>query len=309
MQHIDVWDGHMPTLFEGETPIDLDTVRSFVSAQCPQWRDLPLRAMTTSGTEHTTYRLGDDLLVRVPRDADAEAGLRKEIAWLPRLRRHSTLEMPIIEHVGQPTAAHPHTWTVNRWISGDDASARVLAGDIPEEWADTLAELVTTLRSANLGAVAPADLPQGQRGGHLEGRIEALRSATDPVSGPLDSTRIAPLLDDALSAGTPDPGPFLLHADLIPGNLVMRENQLVGLLDFGTLTTGYAAWDLTSAWWVLDGAGRTRFRELLEVDDVSWAWGRAFAASQGLMAEWFYAPRGHALAPLGARAVAEALSD
>lgn len=299
----------MPTLFEGETPVDLDTVRSFVGSQCPQWRDLPLRAMTTSGTEHTTYRLGSDLLVRVPRNADAEAGLHKEIEWLPRLRGSTGLEMPVIEHVGEPNNAYPHTWTVNRWITGDDASDKVLAGEIPDQWADTLAEVVRSLRAVNLAAVAPAHLPQGGRGGHLNDRLEGLRSATDPVSGPLDPSPVTDLLKGALAAGTPDPGPFLLHADLIPGNLVVRGGEIVGLLDFGTLTTGYAAWDLTPAWWVLDREGRKRFRELLDVDDVSWAWGRALAASQGLMADWFYAPRGHALAPLGARAVAEAMSD
>lgn len=299
----------MPTLFEGQTPVDLDTVRSFVAHQCPQWRDLPLRAMTTSGTEHTTYRLGDELLVRVPRDASAESGLRKEIDWLPRLRDGVALDVPVIEHVGEPTAEYPHIWSINHWVSGDDASARVLADDIPASWAVALAELVASLRDIDLGDVAPDDLPQGQRGGHLQGRVEALQGRTDPVSGPLDPTPVWGLLEAALDAGTPDLEPVLLHGDLIPGNLVVRDGRLAGLLDFGTLTTGYAAWDLTPAWWVLDRAGRERFRELLDVDDVSWAWGRAFAASQGLLADWVYAPRDHALAPLGARAVAEALAD
>ena len=299
----------MPTLFEGETPVDLETVRAFVGAQCPQWSSLPLRAMTTSGTEHTTYRLGNDLVVRVPRDADAEAGLPKEVEWVPRLRERIALEVPVVEHVGAPTPQYPHAWTVNRWIAGDDASSHVLAGDIPLHWADTLAELVRSLRGVSVDAVSPEQVPEGGRGGHLRDRIEGLISATDPVSGPLDPSPVRHLVEAALAAGTPDPGPVLLHADLIPGNLVVREGEIVGLLDFGTLTTGYASWDLTPAWWVLDVAGRTRFRELLGVDDVSWAWGRAFAAAQGLMADWFYAPRGHALAPLGARAVAEALSD
>ncbi|WP_353953522.1 aminoglycoside phosphotransferase family protein [Knoellia sp. S7-12] len=309
MQRVDVWDGRMPTLFEGETPIDLDNVRALVDSQCQQWRGLPLRPMTTSGTEHTTYRLGDDLLVRVPRDAEAEAGLRKEIDWLPRLRQRVTLEMPVIEHVGQPTDTYPHIWTVNHWVTGEDASARVLSGAVPSSWADTLAEIVASFRDVDLSTVTPEHLPRGQRGGQLAERADRLAERTDPVSGPLDPTSISGLIDDAIAAGTPDPGPVLLHADLIPGNLVVRDGQLVGLLDFGTLTTGYAAWDLTPAWWVLDRAGRERFRQVLDVDDVSWSWGRAFAAIQGLMADWFYAPRGHDLAPLGARAVAQALAD
>ena len=309
MQRVGVWDGHMATRSAGESPPHRDMVRSLVDSQCPWWTQLPLNAMATSGTEHTTYRLGEELVVRVPRDTSAEAGLRREIDWLPRVRGRLALELPVIEHVGEPSSACPHVWTVNRWVSGEDACVPVLSEHVPLTWADALAEVVTSLRTFDLTAIPHDHLPMGARGGHLCDRLERLDTTTDPVSGPLDASTIRGLITDALAAGTPPLRPVLLHADLIPGNLVVRERQLIGLLDFGTLTTGYAAWDLTPAWWVLDRAGRQRFRELLGVDDVSWAWGRALAATQGALAQWFYAPRGHALAPLGARAVAQALDD
>lgn len=299
----------MPALFDGETPVTDDLVRSLVDEQCPQWRTLGLAPMTTSGTEHTTYRLGTELVVRVPRNADAEAGLHKEIDWLPRLQGRLPLEVPVIEQVGEPRADYPHVWTVNRWIHGEDVAGRVLSGPVPLHWADTLAQTVTALRDVDLGAVPPEHWPQGSRGGHLSERAAGLDDADDVVSGPLDATSIRAVVDDALAAGTPDARRVLLHADLIPGNLVARGDDLVGLLDFGTLTTGYAATDLTPAWWVLDSEGRRRFRTLLDVDDVAWAWGRACAAIQGCFAHWIYEPRGHALAPLGARAVAEVLDD
>ncbi|PRY63807.1 aminoglycoside phosphotransferase (APT) family kinase protein [Knoellia remsis] len=299
----------MTTLFDGETPVTDDLVRSLVDDQCPRWRALELSPMTTSGTEHRTFRLGTDLLVRVPRNDDAETGLRKEIDWLPRLQGRLPLEIPVIEHVGSPSEDYPHAWTVNRWIAGEDASARVLSGEVPLGWADTVAETLAALRSFGLGEVPAEDWPQGSRGGHLRDRAEGLDQPDDAVSGPVAPERVRAVVDDALAAGTPDSTPVLLHADLIPGNLVARGDELVGLLDFGTLTTGYAATDLSPAWWVLDRAGRARLRSLLEVDDVSWAWGRAFAAIQGHLAHWIYAPRGHALAPLGDRAVAEVLSD
>ena len=215
----------------------------------------------------------------------------------------------MVEHVGEPTEGCPHAWTVNRWIDGEDVATRVLSGTVPVAWADTLAETLSALRDIDLTAVPQDDWPHGSRGGHLRDRAAGLDQADDAVSGPLDATPVRGIVDEALLAGTPDGSCVVLHADLIPGNLVARGDELVGLLDFGTLTTGYAATDLTPAWWVLDHAGRERLRALLEVDDVSWAWGRAFAAIQGHLAHWIYAPRGHALAPLGARAVAEARRD
>ncbi|CAN7412270.1 aminoglycoside phosphotransferase family protein [Knoellia sp. LjRoot47] len=299
----------MPALFDGETPVTDELVRSLVDSQCPRWRDLPLSPMTTSGTEHTTYRLGDALLVRVPRHEDAEAGLRKEVDWLPRLRGRLPLEVPEVEHLGTPTERYPHIWTVNHWIEGEDVAARVLSDTVPLAWPDALAETVAALRDIDLGAVPREEWPRGSRGGHLSERAEGLDDSDDVLSGPLDASHIRGIVDDALAAGVPDERPVLLHADLIPGNLVARGDELVGLLDFGTLTTGYAATDLTPAWWVLGPDGRQRFRRLLEVDDVAWAWGRACAAIQGCFAHWIYGPRGHDLAPLGARAVTQALAD
>lgn len=299
----------MPTLLDGETPMTRELVRFLVDSQCPRWRTLPLRPMTTSGTEHTTWRLGEELVVRLPRNAEAETGLLKEVDWLPRLRGRLPLEVPEVEHVGSATEHYPHSWTVNHWIPGTDVSARVLSGPVPTAWADALAATLLALRDVDLGHV-PRDLwPVGSRGGHLRDRAAGLDQPDDAVSGPLDATPVRAVVDDALSAGSPDATPVLLHADLIPGNLVARGDDLAGLLDFGTLTTGYAATDLTPAWWVLDRPGRERFRALLEVDDVSWAWGRACAAIQGRIAHWIYDPRGHALAPLGARAVTEVLAD
>lgn len=298
----------MPTLFEGQTPADVDVVRALVDGQCPRWRDLPLTSMETSGTEHSTYRLGAGLLVRLPRDASAEQGLHKEIEWLPRLRGHLGLELPVVEHVGSPGPGFPHAWTVNRWVAGEDASSRVLAGDVPLSWAEDLATLVARLRAVDLGAVPAALLPRGARGGHLRDRVRGLEHQSDVLAGPFDPSPVRELVEQALTTGDPTGEPVLLHADLIPGNLVVSQGHLTGLLDLGTLTTGCAAWDLTPAWWVLDRVGRDRFRSVLDVDDVSWAWGRALAAVQGALAAWVYTPRHHPLAPLGARALTEARS-
>jgi aminoglycoside phosphotransferase (APT) family kinase protein len=46
--------------------ITVDIVSQLVSAQFPQWRDLSIRPVDTDGNDNTSFRLGDDLLVRLP---------------------------------------------------------------------------------------------------------------------------------------------------------------------------------------------------------------------------------------------------
>lgn len=282
-------------------------LRTLLREQLPRLETQPIRLLRTSGTEHVVLRVGEHHVARLPRDPDAAAGLLKDLAWLPRLSTCLPVEVPDVVHLGEPSDVFPFRWMINRWVDGSDAASRVLAGDMPTHWADTLAEIVTALRSVDLASVPESDRPCGSRGGRLRDRMQDL-AAADAVAGRLDPSSIEPLLQAALAVEptvTPD---VLLHADLIPGNLVVRGDRIVGLLDLGTLTTGQPAWDLTPAWWVLNAQTRRRFRASLGVDAATWQHGCALAAIQGLLANWYYSPRGHALAALGARAVEQTLA-
>ena len=53
--------------------------------QLPEWASLPIERVPSSGTDNALYRLGDDMVVRLPRIHWAVAGLERELEWLPLL--------------------------------------------------------------------------------------------------------------------------------------------------------------------------------------------------------------------------------
>jgi aminoglycoside phosphotransferase (APT) family kinase protein len=53
--------------------------------------------------------------------------------------------------------------------------------------------------------------------------------------------------------------PVWLHADLHPANVVVRDGTLGGVIDFGDLTSGDPATDLSAAWLLLPAGAATRF--------------------------------------------------
>ncbi|MCW2865710.1 MAG: phosphotransferase [Actinoallomurus sp.] len=59
----------MPTvqLRADEVFIDVALVRRLVAAQFPEWAHLPIRPVGASGMDNATYRLGEDMSVRLPR--------------------------------------------------------------------------------------------------------------------------------------------------------------------------------------------------------------------------------------------------
>lgn len=90
--------------------------------------------------------------------------------------------------------------------------------------------------------------------------------------------------ETALRAPGWEDAPIWLHGDLYPSNLLLAGGRLAAVFDFGCLGVGDPACDLMPAWALFDGESRQVFRATLAVDDATWARGRGWALSLGLMA-------------------------
>ena len=76
-----------------EIHIDTDLVHRLVAGQFPEWADLPVEPVASSGTDNAMFRLGDDLAVRLPRIGGAVTGIAKEQQWGPLLAPHLPVEV------------------------------------------------------------------------------------------------------------------------------------------------------------------------------------------------------------------------
>src|SRR5207342_3970378 len=63
--------------------ITADVAARLVALQFPQWADLPVVPVALDGWDNTTFRLGDELLVRLPSGDAYVAQVDKEHRWLP----------------------------------------------------------------------------------------------------------------------------------------------------------------------------------------------------------------------------------
>src|SRR5439155_12122997 len=127
----------------------------------------------------------------------------------------------------------------------------------------------------------------------------------------LDSETLAAVTaawEAALQAPAWSGPPVWIHGDLIPVNLLIREGKLSAVIDFGALGVGDPACELQTAWNFLSAETRDVFREALEVDDATWARGRGWALSIGLVALPYYHITNPVLAGIGRRAIHEVLA-
>ena len=84
------------SLHVDEIPIGHDLVRRLVDAQFPEHAPLPLRGLGASGSTNVLFRLGDGLLVRLPRQPGGSAAIGKERRWLPQIAPHLPVAVPEI---------------------------------------------------------------------------------------------------------------------------------------------------------------------------------------------------------------------
>jgi aminoglycoside phosphotransferase (APT) family kinase protein len=297
-------------MHDDEVPTDASLVGRLLAAQFPQWAHLPIAQVRAAGTDHALYRLGDDMVARLPRVDRALGQAAKEMRWLPRFAPHLPLAIPVPLAQGAPGAGYPWPWSVYRWLEGENMTIAQVADR--RRAALDLARFITALQRLDTGD-GPAPGPHNSfRGVPLATRDAQTRKAIVDLQGTLDRdtlTAATAAWDAALRAPAWRGPPVWLHGDLQPGNLLAVQGRFSAVIDFGCLGVGDPACDVMAAWLFLSAETRDAFRAALHVDDATWARGRGWALSMGLIALPYYQTTNPTLAGIARRAIFEVLAD
>lgn len=89
------------------------------------------------------------------------------------------------------------------------------------------------------------------------------------------------------------------HGDLIPGNVLVRDGRLAGVLDGGGFGPADPALELVAAWHLLGDEPRTALRSALGSDDLEWSRGMAWSFVQAMGLVWYYAESSPPMSRLG----------
>jgi len=263
-----------------EVDTDPSLVQRLVAAQFPQWADLPVEPVLPRGTDNANYRLGEHLLVRLPRREINVRALAKELEWLPRLAPLLPLSVPQPVASGEPGEGFPFPWAIFSWVEGENATADSVDA---RRTADDLAAFVGALRR-----VDPADAPPALRGGALRAQDERTRAAIAKLAGRYDTDAMLAAWEEALAAPEWQGPPTLCHCDLDLRNVLFTDGRPVAVLDFGGVGVGDPASDDALAWKVLPAAARGGFWSALDADDTSLARARGWTVFQCAMALSYY---------------------
>lgn len=288
----------------GGIKIDAATVSRLVATQFPRWADRVVTAGPSAGAGNALFRLGDDLVVRLPRHTGAAAAVDVELRWLPWLAKQLPLAIPVPVAAGVSNELFPRPWAVFRWLRGaplDDQK------DLdPVDLALRLGQFVAALQNAE-STGAPDSLrpnPLRGQGSDVGSDIRALSRA-----GIVEEPPATAVWESAITAPPWPVRPVWIHADLIPMNLLADRGRLCAVIDFDLMGAGDPAIDMLPAWALLTPATRALFRAESGVDESTWIRGRGYALSAALGAIRKYRGTGHPLVATGLRTLAQTIAD
>ena len=228
-------------------------VQCLVRDQRPDLADRPLMRVT-NGWDNATFRLGDDLAVRLPRRAEAVPLILHEQRYLPGIARRSPVAVPVPVHAGRPTSDFPRPWSIVRWVPGAAAADVGPAGRGPA--AEGLADFLRSLH-----VPAETGVPVNPfRGVPLLDRDSAVVERLGDRERYPQAAALRAVWAQARAAKAWDGPPVMLHGDLHPGNVLLAEDgSLAGVIDFGDVGAGDPAVDLAVGWLMFDAGARHRF--------------------------------------------------
>lgn len=269
-------------MHEDEVEVDEVLVRRLLARQMPDLAGKPLIMVEPWGTDNAIWRLGDELVVRLPRIRWAAGQVDRETRWLPRLGPYLPVAVPDPVAIGEPGDGYPFRWAVHRWIPGEGAALDRIADAVG--FALDLADVVRNLRSVPTDG-APA---ARQRARPLHEYDEATRHAIGAASHLIDAAAATAVWEEALSAPPHDGAPVWVQGDL-EGNCLVRDGRLCGIVDWGSACAGDPAVDVQVVWSPLFTAeSRRAFLDALEVDGATLARSRGAAVNQACAALPYY---------------------
>lgn len=295
------------TMHDDQVDVSTATAAALIRDQFPQWRAENVRRLESSGTVNTLFRIGDQLTARFPLRPTPAAQMRtllqEEAAASAELAQVSPFPTPRPVALGEPGAGYPMPWSVQTWVPGTAAS------DADPSGCHAFAQDLATFMSALRGADTRGRRFSGAgRGGVLTDHDAWMQECFRRSEGLLDVPRLRRVWS-RLRVLPPMGDDVMAHGDLIPGNVLVTDGRLTGVLDAGGFGPADPALDLVSAWHLLQQGPREVLRGALDCGDLEWQRGKAWAFQQAMGLVWYYAESNPAMSTMGRRTLDRLLAS
>ncbi|MCP5369392.1 MAG: phosphotransferase [Rickettsiaceae bacterium] len=261
---------------EQKLNITLELAKKLINSQFPEYAGLTVTEVEQQGHDNRTYRIGDDMLIRMPTAESYALKVPKEQELLPKLAKHLSIAIPAPIKIGKLSEDYPYPFSIYKWLDGSSANHVTLDEQSLENLAFDLATFLKELQ-----AITDVEGPSpGQhnwwRGDHVSVYDSGAREQIAKLADIIDGSSALELWERACATKW-NKEPIWIHGDFAVGNILIKYNKLSGVIDFGGTAMGDPACDLVIAWTYLSGKARDVFITEMGLDEDTWLRARAWA--------------------------------
>ena len=252
--------------------ISTELAQQLIKDQFSKWAALPIRPVAQSGHDNRTFHLGDKMTIRLPSGPDYVPQIEKEAKRLPFLANHLPFPISCPVAQGKPSAYYPFPWAVYRYIEGEPVHAENI-GD-PKRFAVDLANFLRMLQAIEVTGAPAAGKHNFYRGASPRVYHAQVENALQSLHSILPVSLLQKKWMQATRSQWEGP-PVWLHGDIAPGNLLVKNGSLCGVIDFGIMGIGDPACDYAMAWTFFSQQDRAYFLQGLDQGTIQRARGWA----------------------------------
>ncbi|MFM9921223.1 phosphotransferase [Lacisediminihabitans sp. H27-G8] len=252
-------------MHEGQVELAAEEVASAIAAQFKEFAGLPVERVESAGTVVAPFRVGEHVVARlplVPTDSDvARENIRGEQAHAVVLAGLLDIAVPQMLGIGEPFEGYPGVWTLWTWLPGRSLDRLAVCRDV--RLATDLATVLGSIQSLQTGGRPWNGVG---RGGRPLADTAWVRKSIDRSAHLIDRAKATQVWERALSARPHIDPPSRIHGDPMPGNFLMDDGVLTGMVDVALPAIGDPAADLQPAWVLFEEPARSTFVTAMGLD-------------------------------------------
>jgi aminoglycoside phosphotransferase (APT) family kinase protein len=222
---------------------------------------LPIRRQPWSGAMNAIYELGESLMLRVPMDIpEATSCILAEAVVLPMLEGRG-ISVPRLVVADESLELVGVPYTIYERLPGSSLDWRETEHPFEPAIYEEIGRELATIHHA-VGEFADRGrlrVPRRSEPDDLLRLVRLPREARTWIEAAFE--RMRPAVESF------DAQPRFVHADVRPGNVVVDEGSLVGLIDWGSAGWGDPALDFAALWVEAVPAALRGYREVAPLDE------------------------------------------
>jgi len=249
-------------VWDAEWEVNEEQARTLIGRQFPQLSSKQVKRLGW-GWDNTVFLIGDQYVFRFPRRTFAVGAIRMEGNLLPKLAAYLTIPYPKPLFYGEASDEYPAPFLGYAHLPGDfpiglTEERRALS-------AETLAKFLRRLHEFPVQEALKCGVQEDHRNltdiASRKVKMESFLSKLVKHLSPEESGVIEAYIS-ALQKDRVETVNVLLHGDLHFKNMLVNESGIIsGIIDWGDLSVGHPACDLSVAYSFLPPSARGVFFE------------------------------------------------